>query len=61
MLILFILGTHIYGRLKTKENVLDTNISQMMGTAGEVLKAPEKPVMFVEDMNNEQLAQVVSY
>jgi ubiquitin carboxyl-terminal hydrolase 14 len=32
----------------------------MMGTAGELPKAPPKPVVFLEDMSDKQLAQAVS-
>ncbi|KAL2913571.1 deubiquitinating enzyme [Polyrhizophydium stewartii] len=31
----------------------------MMGTAGELPKAPEKPVVFMEDMTDAQIAQAV--
>jgi ubiquitin carboxyl-terminal hydrolase 14 len=32
----------------------------MMGTAGELPKPPPKPVVFLEDMSDKQLAQAVS-
>ena len=40
-------------------NLKDGHVFMMMGTAGELPKAPEVPVKFMEDMTETQLAKAV--
>lgn len=52
------------GLLKDDANLNTLNIKEghtfmMMGTAGELPKAPEQPVVFMEDMTDSELAQVM--
>ncbi|KAI9287697.1 hypothetical protein BC943DRAFT_302834 [Umbelopsis sp. AD052] len=43
----------------SKLNVKEGHTFMMMGTAGELPKAPPKPVVFLEDMSDKQLAQAL--
>ncbi|KAI8048800.1 hypothetical protein BDF22DRAFT_701367 [Syncephalis plumigaleata] len=41
----------------SKLNIKPGHIFMMMGTAGEIPKAPEKPVVFLEDLDDKQVAK----
>lgn len=42
-----------------KLNLKEGQVLMMMGTVGELPKEPEKPIVFLEDMTDSQLAEVV--
>jgi ubiquitin carboxyl-terminal hydrolase 14 len=43
----------------SKLSIPENHTFMMMGTAGELPKPPPQPIQFVEDMTQEQLAEVV--
>ncbi|ORX90326.1 cysteine proteinase [Basidiobolus meristosporus CBS 931.73] len=47
------------GTLKDDTDLNKLNLKQMMGTAGELPKAPEKPIVFMEDMSDNELARAL--
>lgn len=44
-----------------KLNLKEGQVLMMMGTVGELPKEPEKPIVFLEDMTDSQLAEVVRW
>ena len=45
----------------SKLNLKQGQVLMMMGTVGELPKEPEKPTVFLEDMTDSQLAEVVEF
>ncbi|RKP07293.1 hypothetical protein THASP1DRAFT_17263, partial [Thamnocephalis sphaerospora] len=47
------------GLMKNDTDLSKLNIKPMMGTAGEIPKAPEKPIVFLEDLDDDELAKAL--